>query len=278
MKIVVTGASGFLGRFVVRRLVSTAATVVPVSRRLMPGVVQVSDYTETPTGDVLIHLAEAADRGNAERLGSIYEVEVFAGLSALLKKPYQHVIYASSAVLYGDHAQTPRNPRDTVFVNDAYTRVKHRAESAVLNSAGGIVARLSNLFGPGMSEGNVMRTILRQIPGVGPIRVRDTASVRDFLWVEDAADAIAKMAVGGKGHGVFNVGTGVGHSIGEVARVALGLAGQPDRGVVAMEPGQRASHLVLDVSDTVSRWRWSPVTLLEDGINSLLSATRAPIS
>jgi UDP-glucose 4-epimerase len=273
MKVVVTGASGFLGRSVFRRLSSTAGTIVPVSRRALPGIVQVADYADAPEGDVLIHLAEAADRGAAERAGAVYEQEALARLSALLKKRYQHVIYASSAVLYGDQAHTARHPRDEVFVSDAYSRVKHRAELAVLDAAGGIVVRLSNLFGPGMSAENVMSTILEQVTSPGPVRVRDTGPVRDFLWSDDAADALVKMA-GRTSTGIFNVGSGVGRSVGDVASLALRMSGQPDRLVVATHPSERNSHLVLDISDTVSTWQWSPATGLEEGMRRLLSATR----
>ena len=271
MKVVVTGASGFLGRAVVRRLAGLDGTIVSVSRRALPGTIRVSDYAETPPGDALIHLAETADRSIAEQSGPAYEQKAVSDLQALLKKPYQRVIYASSAVLYGDRAQTPRRPGDPVFDADVYTRVKARAEHAVLESSRGVVARLSNLFGPGMAEDNVICTILGQIPGTGPVRVRDMSPVRDFLWAEDAADALVKMAAGA-GLGVFNVGSGTGHSIGEVARVSLRVAGQGDRAVVSTEPGARSSYLVLDISGTSSTWGWSPATDLEEGIGRLLSA------
>jgi UDP-glucose 4-epimerase len=277
MKVVVTGASGFLGRSVVRRLSLTPGTIVPVSRRALPDIVHVADYADAPAGDVLIHLAEAAHRGAVERAGPTYEQDTFAGLSALLKKRYQRIIYASSAVLYGDQAPTPRHPRDEVFVSDTYTRVKRRAEVAVLDSAGGLVVRLSNLYGPGMSGENVMSTILGQIPSAGPIRVRDIAPIRDFLWVDDAAEALVTMALESR-TGIFNVGSGIGRSIGDVASLALKIAGQPDRLVVSTQRGARPSHLVLDISDTVSAWQWSPGTLMEEGINRLLSATRRTTS
>ena len=273
MKIVVTGVSGFLGRAVVRRLAGFDGTVVSVSRRALPGTIQVGDYGEAPPGDVLIHLAEAADRTLAEQAGSAYEAKASGAVRALLKKPYQRVVYASSAVLYGDRAQTPRRPEDPVFEIDVYTRVKATGERAVLESSGGVVARLSNVFGPEMVGETVLSTILAQIPGRGPIRVRDAYPVRDFLWVEDAADVLVRMATG-TAAGVFNVGSGIARSIGEVARISLRVAGEDDRSVVSTEPNARSSCLVLDISGTVSTWDWRPVTSLEEGIGCLLSGRR----
>ena len=273
MKIVVTGVSGFLGRTVVRRLAGFDGTVVGVSRRALPGNIQVVDYSDTPPGDVLIHLAETADRAVAERAGWGYEEKALSSLRALLNRRYPRVVYASSAVLYGDRAETPRRPGDPIFEVDVYTRVKASAERSVLDSSGGLVARLGNLFGPWMDRDNVISTILGQIPGTGPVRVRDAHPVRDFLWVEDAADLMVRMATGAA-IGVFNVGSGTAHSIGDVARVSLQVAGQDDRAVVSTEPGARSSYLVLDISGTVSMWDWAPATTLEEGIGRLLSWRR----
>ena len=274
MKVVVTGASGFLGRSVIRRLSGMANTVVVgVSRKALPGIVQVNDYASTPSGDVLIHLAETAHRGVAERLGQSYEREAFEALNALLKKHYRRVVYTSSAVLYGDRERTPRRPSEEVFAVDVYTRVKHRGERAVLESSGSVVARLGNLFGPGMAEDSVISVILGQIPGTGPVRVRDTKPVRDFVWVDDAAEAIAGMAIGGA-DGIFNVGSGIGHSVGDVAELSLGIAGERARPIVATQPEPRISHLVLDISDTVSTWAWSPAMRFEQGIGCLMTPVR----
>ena len=269
MKVVVTGASGFLGSAVVAQLSETSAVVCPLTRGDASDAIHVSHYAEAPAGDVLIHLGESAERAVAEGLAGAYERDARATLDALVAKPYRRVIYASSAALYGDLASTPRRPGDPIQTNDVYTRVKALGESAVLKHSGGVVVRLANLYGPKMSPGNVMSTILRQIPGVGPLYVRDGTPVRDFLWVHDAAAAIARM-VFADASGIYNVGTGKGVSVSELAALALRLAGEENRAVMETQASGRFSQLVLDISATIATWQWLPATDLGTGLTRLL--------
>jgi len=271
--VVVAGASGFLGRAVVRALANRSGVrVQAVSRRPTASTVQVDSYAATPGGDVLVFLAEEADRTKVEALGAVYESSVIQTIKDLLGRSYARVIYASSAVLYGDASSRPHTANDDVYVTDAYTRLKRTAELAVLESSAGIVARLSNVYGPGMSPRNVISTILGQIPGSGPLVVMDTAPVRDFFWVDDAAEAFAELATATSAHGIFNLATGVGTSIGETARLALEIAGENGREIVATACG-RESAIIADAARMTRQYGWKARVGLRDGLAFLLSTS-----
>jgi UDP-glucose 4-epimerase len=275
MRVIVTGASGFVGRPVLHRLRAMGADVIGVARHSVsaePGIVQVADYSQTPIGDVLVHLAESSDRRQVAREAAAYEDQAAATLESLLTKHYPRVVYASSAILYGDQSSRPSRPEDRVVVGDSYTRVKRAAESAILRCPGGVVARLANLYGPGMSKDNVISTILSQVPGAGPLVVAADSPIRDFLWVDDAAAALSTMALGAA-VGVFNVGSGEGAAVREVAETALRIAGESQRSVVARAPAKRTSRLVLDIEKTVAAFDWHPSVTLSDGLGRLV-ATR----
>jgi UDP-glucose 4-epimerase len=220
-----------------------------------------------------VHLAENGNRQEVELAGPSYEKDAAAVIDALVGRDYQQIVYASSGVLYGDREYSPRKPSDAIHVVDAYTRVKCRSETAVLDTGRGIVARLSNVYGPGMAIDTVMSTILRQIPGGGAVQVRDGAVVRDFLWVDDAAAALAAAAMARR-WGIYNVGAGVGTSIEALAREALGLAGEDDRAVVATASAGRFSSLVLDIFETARDLRWSPAISLREGLARLMTTER----
>ncbi|MEC5382421.1 NAD-dependent epimerase/dehydratase family protein [Aurantimonas sp. C2-6-R+9] len=270
MRIVVTGASGFLGRRLARRLVADGHDAALVSRRVLdaPGAVRLSDYSETPTGDVLVHLAERADRASAEALGDRHEAEALATLEALLAKSWRQVVYASSGIVYGDGSFAARMEDDPTQAAGRYAAAKLACEARVC-AAGGTCARLANLYGPGQPTGTVLADILAQVPGSGPLYVRDAAPVRDFLWVDDAVDALVRMLVRHR-PGVYNVGSGQGLAIGSLARLANAVAGAPDRPVRETAPSGRASHLVLKVTRAHDQFGWVPQVSPRDGIAKLL--------
>jgi UDP-glucose 4-epimerase len=272
MRVVVTGASGFLGSFIARGLNYSGVSTLCVSRQHIPDFLQVTKYADSPVGDVLIHLAEINNRSRVNQLSVEYEHEASSTLHALLAKGYGKVIYASSSVIYGDGGCTPHIESDPVSPIDTYTRLKLASEQSVL-SCGGVVARLANIYGPGMAAENVVSRILGQLDQDDPIELQDTSPVRDFIWVEDAAAVIIKMAIQ-HAQGLFNVGTGIGTSIGDLARMALEEVKQPQRNIVSTQSTTKRSCIVLDITKAKKYLQWQPSVLLHEGLRRLVSRQR----
>ncbi|KZD12191.1 NAD-dependent epimerase/dehydratase family protein [Oceanibaculum pacificum] len=265
--ICVTGASGFIGRALSAALSARGHQVLACARRPFAApvgvqVVTVTHYTDAPPADVLIHLAEpAAVPGDA------IEGAVTATLAALAGRGYRRLVYLSSAAVYGDMEPYPRRPDEPARAENGYGRMK-RAGEAVALAAEGVVVRLTNVYGPGMSQGTVIADILAQRAVPGPIRLRDLAPVRDYLWRDDAVAGLVAIAEG-SATGVFNLGSGEAASVERLAQTCLRLWGREGDGAVATAPGDRASILRLDISETLRQFDWRPRIALDEGLARL---------
>ena len=253
--IVITGASGFLGRALSARINSLGLSCTAVSRRNEDGFHRVADYRDTPAGDIIIHLAEEPDRATVNSLGESY-FDHSAAVVRMLSKRAGTLIYASSSVVYGDESETPFCTNTPLTPNDLYSRCKIRNELLVLD-AGGTVLRLANLFGPGMSPLNVISDIEKQLSHSGAIKVRDGTPVRDFLSVNAVVDAIL-LLLDTPYPGILNIGSGIGLSIREVVLLALRRIGQQGREIAFTQPTGRRSVNILDISETQHNLLWSP--------------------
>lgn len=272
--VVVTGASGFLGQAVLRALQARGVAALGLARRPGGTWQQVSAYTQAPQAKVIVHLAETSHRGTLNRAGEAAAAALEATLRTLLARGYPRFVYASSAAVYGDEATTPRRESDPVSDTDLYARMKLAHEDLVTSAPGvsGVVARLTNLYGTGMSPDNVLSALLRQFPGDGTLQVLDDAPVRDFLHVDDAAAALVAMALGGAS-GTFNVGSGTGTSVRELARVFCAAADGPPRPLRPLQASGRRSCLVVDASAARAAFGWRPQTALAEGLRQLLDSS-----
>jgi UDP-glucose 4-epimerase len=267
--VVITGASGFLGQALTRRLATERYEVVSLSRRELPGMQRVRDYADSPDGDFLIHCGETADRAAVNAEGEDYKRRAAEIVKTLSDRFRGRLIYASSGAVYGDAGSQPFSPRSPTRSIDTYTQSKVRNEEIVL-AGDGSVARLSNLVGAGMSQTNVLSDILRQVPGTEALRVRDDTPVRDYLAVSDAASAVAGL-IDLQLSAIVNVGSGIGTSVRAIAEIILAEANESGREIVATGPSFRRSVNVLDISETKELLNWKPVSPLRTELRLLVN-------
>lgn len=273
--IVITGASGFLGRVLSARLRDRGHSVIAVSRTPFVHAAevifrQVATYSDinSPDGSVLIHLAEPRDINLMETDGERHALDTIRLSEMLLVRHSGPAIYASSVAVYGDMSDRRHKPTEALHPLTTYGRTKLECEQRFL-AVGGTVVRLSNLYGPGMAGNNVVSDILAQIPGTGPLMVRSADPIRDFLWVEDAADALIRV-VERESKGIFNIASGKSVSVGQLAQTTLRIAGEPGRPIVNLERTHPLSQIYLDVSETTSQIGWTSETTIDQGLSKLL--------
>ena len=263
--ILVTGGAGYIGQHVVRALLDVGHRVVVLDdlstgrRELIPAEVPfVLGSVDDPaaldeafaTGiSAVVHLAALKSVSESvEQPLAYYRVNVEGTrclLEAMHRHEVRHIVYSSSAAVYGDVAgeapvteeaqAIPVNPYgESKLVGEWLVRGVSAREWDVLDRASILQrgrAGSPELADPGTH--NLVPAVIRAgLAGDSPVvfgddyPTRDGTCVRDYVHVADLADAhVAAFAwlLGGGESGVYNVGTGRGASVLEVVE-SLGRA------------------------------------------------------
>jgi nucleoside-diphosphate-sugar epimerase len=245
-RILVTGASGFVGRHLVPLLTRT----FPRSE-LMAGHVDVTDreaiteHVRASRPDASIHLAGVTTVADARQdPDRAWRVNLHGTLNLacalLAHAPQCQMIFASSSEIYG-HSFKSRHALDETALPapmNSYAASKAAADLALGAKAGERLSvvrlRLFNHTGPGQSAGFVVPAFARQIVLIEsgrqapPLRVGGLESSRDFLDVRDVCAAYVaclRRADEITPGTILNIASGVPRRIGDILDQLLELAG-----------------------------------------------------
>ena len=272
--VVVTGASGFLGRAVVAELLNRGCDVVTANRdprATAPAGARGVALHELRSfkGQICIHLAGA--NGIADVSTAARERESSKRLAVeVLEAEFSHIVFVSSAAVYGEASAELRTEDSVLAPSTLYAEIKRDLEPLFLPVH--TVARIANLYGSGMSPGNVFSDIIRQVP-TGRIVMRNLTAVRDYLFVRDAAAALADLAVAQES-GPFNVSTGRGTSVSTLVQILAAALGCHDCTIEALNPGPPPSFTILDSSLIRRTTGWRAATCLEDGLKLIAESSK----
>ena len=271
--IVITGATGFIGSALCKKLEEKKEySIIKVTRsqKLKSGFCHVTSYQQTPPGDILIHLGEDPDRSRVNKMGDSYLEITNQVMESLIKKGYKKIVYCSSSIVYGNQGKNLYSENMPTYADDIYTTVKLENEERVLRS-GGIVARISNVIGSGMSKNNVLSDILSQLPGKDSLTIRNINPIQDFISVDDAVDAIASLLKNDIS-GIYNIGSGVGTSINKLIELVLSVSEQDDREIKSTIKNAGFSYSVLNIEKIKKITGWTPKYTLSQSVKKMLNS------
>ncbi|MCK4282899.1 MAG: NAD-dependent epimerase/dehydratase family protein, partial [Candidatus Brocadiae bacterium] len=163
-----------------------------------------------------------------------------------------------------------------------YLGAKAYGEQFGLNS---IFLLVTNMYGPhdkfDPKESHVVAALVRKFveacdSGDPAVECWGTgAPVREFLYVEDCAEAVLRAAERYEGPDPLNVGTGIGTSIRELAETIARITEFDGEVCWDATKPDGAMKKVLDVSRMVEALDWSPPTGLEEGLGRTIEWYRA---
>lgn len=303
--VLVTGATGLLGSALVRLLQSAGAAVVALVRDWIPQSELVrggwleqlrivrGDITDQPLlervmgeyeVDTVFHLAAQTIVSIANRnpVGTL-EANVrgtWCVLEAARRSPaVKQVIVSSSDKAYGIQAELPYSESTPLEGRFPYDVSKSCADLIAQMYARSFelplcITRCGNLYGPGDLNWNriVPGSLRSALRGERPVIRSDGSSVRDYLYVDDAAGAYLRTAeclaqdrsLAGE---AFNFSNETPITVRALVDKILVAAGRPD---LVPEVRNEASNEIpaqyLDSSKARTRLGWSPQFALEAGL------------
>jgi len=299
MRVLVTGATGFIGRRCVAALVQRGADVHGVT---FPNVGRAS---ARPDGlKPVLHSADLHDPAQRERLiadvapthllhlawyvepklfwhspENFRWVESTAGLMHAFVRTGARAVLAGTSDEYdpaGGILSEDRTPAKPSSIYGACKHATHMMASAIARQAGVALAwaRLFAAYGPGEPSSKLVSKCAADLLQRREVHIPAATLTRDYVYVDDVAALLVALLESDVA-GAMNAGSGTPATIAEIAHGVADVVGGHEL-IVADQPGDEPPVIVADMSRARTRLRWTPQVSLADGIRRTADAVREP--
>ena len=309
MRILVTGAAGFIGSRVAQAYLREGHEVTGVDNLVTGNRENVSSGMSFFQFDLVDdrqllslmrdfrpevvshHAAQVNVRRSWEdpvadlRSNILGSVILFRIAAEVISKPL--IIYSSSGgAVYGEPKRLPVKETHPVHPTSNYGVSKYAAELYLSAFQGNgllrvIVFRYPNVFGPGQDpagEAGVVAVFTNQLlRGVRPRIFGDGSKTRDYTYVDDIVDANLR-ALRFPGSGVFNLGSGRETSDLEVFRTVRAAVGTKTEPIFEERRPGEVNHICLDTKLAQRTLRWKPQVKFRDGVKRVVEYWRQRVS
>lgn len=274
-KTLVTGASGFIGKKIVKRLdKSEIITDLDNSERI--DLQKREQVMKLDSADSAIHLGGKTPQ-NELKWSEYFNNNVIGTLNVLeycIQKKVKKMIYVSSYV-YGNPKYCPVDENHPINPHNAYTESKYLGERLCefyckrtdLNL---IILRPFNIFGESMKEGFLISNLINSVKTGEKVTITNKNSKRDFLHVDDFADLIVRLRDYDFKFEVFNVGAGKSYSFEDIIEKIERITSHKINIDYKDNKEIFIDDITSDISKIKNKTNWQPKIKFDDGLEKML--------
>ncbi len=274
MKILVTGGAGFIGSHISTYLSEKGFDVEIIDNLERSSPENLRRIEESNLRIHILDLRKDNLRTLLERYDVIIHAAAYVSVEESMYNPWiyiknnfhvterltrylsnkQKIIYLSSAAVYGEPINTPIKETDPTKPKSPYGLSKLLGEKSVIrnsicNRYKYFIFRVFNVYGEGQNRAyaGVITVFLDRLrKNLPPIIYGDGSNTRDFIHVRDVAKAVY-LALDKNFSGIYNLGSGRGVAIKDLAEIMIKLSGKRDLAPVYSET--RPGDIRLSVAD-----------------------------
>ncbi len=309
MRVLVTGAAGFLGSHLTDRLLTESHTVVGVDNISTGDSENLAHLANEPRFrfeerdicspfdlgpvDYVFNLASPASPPEYLRLGLETLRAGSIGVENTLEIAARHgagYLHASTSECYGDPLEHPQRENYWGNVNpvgprSVYDEAKRFAEAMVMayHRARGVnthLARIFNTYGPRLhpSDGRVISNFMMQALRGQPISIYgDGSQTRSFCYVDDMIEGILRLSRSDE-HLPVNLGNPVEFTILECAQTVLEVTGSKSELRFEDLPEDDPARRCPDIAKARDLLGWEPHIKLREGLERSLEFFQCHLS
>lgn len=232
--------------------------------------------------DIVINAAGIVDTSQDTSQNGIFTKNILKALHGGSIKP-KLVVLAGSAGVYGRVDSLPVPEDAPLRADSGYSLAKLEEEKAALDLAKRynqrvVIARIFNPIGKGMAKKFFVVRVREQIKRAeegdsNKIEISRKDSLRDYIAVEDVANAIRLVIEGNPKHDIYNIGSGTATSNEELLQIMLKNS-TVEGSVEVIETQSAPEPLVAgqaDVTRIQEEFSWRPEKKLVDSVKEIMS-------
>lgn len=304
--ILITGGAGFIGSHIADKLIKRGYKIIIVDN-LSSGRkenlnskakfykadicdIKISKIFQKERPQIVIHMAaQVSIAKSVENPVRDAEINILGSINILencRKSKVKKIIFSSSAAVYGrvDTFPTPETCKTRPLL--PYGIAKLTIENYLnyyckTHGLVSVILRFANIYGPRQDfkgEAGVVAIFCNKIiSGKQPIIYGTGAQTRDFVYVDDVAEAVVTSVLKKDAVGIFNISTGKETSINDIFEIINNKTGAKFVKKYAAEKSAGEQKSCLDYAKAKKELGWQPKNVLQEGLMLTLESFKGKV-